>query len=240
MPKQLRPRTFRRVDELLLESYGPVPDHSEGPLNSLIRTILSQNTTDASSFPAFERLRDHFGGDWELALEADPDAYVPLIQDAGLAPTKSKRIHTILRQLKDARGELSLDHVCAMDQDRANDYLLSFKGVGPKTASIVLLFECGMPFFPVDTHIHRVTRRLGWVAEKATAEQAHEVLTDAIPPELQYRLHLNLVTHGRRACHPTRPECHACPISRFCAAYRGGTVEAKSTQDLLDFSPRGR
>ena len=227
MIRQLRPRTFRRVDELLEDYYGPVADHSEGPLNNLIRTILSQNTTDANSFPAFERLRDHFGGDWEKALEAGPEAYVPLIESAGLAPTKSKRIHTILRQLKHEHGELSLDHVCAMEQDAANEYLLSFKGVGPKTASIVLLFECGMPFFPVDTHIHRVTRRLGWVAEKATAEQAHEVLTDAIPAELHYQLHLNLVRHGRETCHPSRPDCRACPISRFCAAHRERTVEAR-------------
>ncbi len=227
MPKQLRPRIFRRVDELLLECYGPAPDHSEGPLNNLIRTILSQNTTDANSFPAFERLRDHFGGDWDRALEAGPDAYVPLIEDAGLAPTKSKRIHTILQQLKDARGELSLDHVCAMEPDEANEYLLSFKGVGPKTASIVLLFECRMPFFPVDTHIHRLTKRLGWIGEKATAEQAHEILTEAIPPELHYRLHLNLIKHGRRICHPSHPECHECPISRFCDACKDGKVEPK-------------
>ncbi|HCA46786.1 MAG TPA: hypothetical protein DEP45_05325 [Armatimonadetes bacterium] len=227
MSKPPRPRTFRRADELLLERYGPVPDHSEGPLNNLIRTILSQNTTDANSFPAFERLRDHFGGDWERALEAGPEAYVPLIEQAGLAPTKSRRIHAILQQLKEEHGELTLDFVCEMPQDEANEYLLSLKGVGPKTSSIVLLFECGMPFFPVDTHIHRVTRRLGWVPEKATAEQAHEVLTKAIPPELHYRLHLNLVTHGRRTCHPSKPECHECPISRFCEAFREGKVEPR-------------
>ncbi len=227
MPKPPRPRTFRRVDELLLERYGPVPDHSEGPLNNLIRTILSQNTTDANSFPAFERLRDHFGGDWERALEAGPEAYVPLIEQAGLAPTKSRRIHTILQQLKEEHGTLSLDHVCSMEPAEAERYLLSFKGVGPKTVSIVLLFECGMAFFPVDTHIHRVTRRLGWVPEKATAEQAHALLTKAIPADLHYRLHLNLIAHGRRTCHPSRPRCHDCPISRFCEAFRAGKVEPR-------------
>ncbi|MFP4249112.1 MAG: endonuclease III domain-containing protein [Armatimonadota bacterium] len=224
MPKQLRPRTFRRVDELLEEYYGPVKSRSEGPLNNLIRTILSQNTTDTNSFPAFERLRDHFDGDWEQALEAGPDAYVPLIESAGLAPTKSKRIHAILEQLKQQRGELSLEHVCDMEPDEAEEYLLGFKGVGPKTAAIVLLFECDMPFFPVDTHIHRVTGRLGWIPEGASAKRAYEILTDAIPAELHYQLHLNLVKHGRETCHPSRPRCHDCPISRFCDAYKDGKV----------------
>jgi len=229
VPKQLRPRTFRRVDELLEDRYGSVEDRSEGPLNNLVRTILSQNTTDANSFPAFERLRDHFGGDWEKALEAGPDAYIPHIESAGLAPTKSKRIHTILRQLKDERGDLSLEHVCDMEPDEAEEYLLSFKGVGPKTAAIVLLFECDMPFFPVDTHIHRVTGRLGWIGGKATAEQAYEILTDAIPAELHYQLHLNIVRHGRETCHPSKPECHECPISRFCDAYKDGDVEPRDS-----------
>jgi len=227
LTKELRPRTFRRVDELLEDYYGPVEQHSEGPLNSLIRTILSQNTTDANSFPAFERLRDHFDGDWEKALEAGPEAYIPLIESAGLAPTKSKRIYAILEQLKEQRGELSLDHVCDMEPDEAEEYLLDFKGVGPKTASIVLLFECDMPFFPVDTHIHRVSGRLGWIPEGASAEKAHEILTDAIPPELHYQLHLNLVKHGRQTCHPSRPECDPCPISRFCDAYKNDEVEPR-------------
>ncbi len=225
-----RPRTFRRVDEVFEAYYGPVPEHCDGPLNSLIRTILSQNTTDANSIPAFERLRDHFGGDWEKALEAGPEAIEPHIRRAGLAPTKSKRIHAILQQLRDERGELSLEHVCEMESDEAEKYLLGFKGVGPKTAAIVLLFECDMPFFPVDTHVHRVTGRLGWIPDTASAEKAYEILTDAIPSELHYQLHLNLVQHGRETCHPSRPECHRCPISRFCDAYKDGEVEPRETE----------
>lgn len=227
MTRELRPRTFRRVEELLQDYYGPVPDHAAGPLNTLIRTILSQNTTDANSIPAFERLHDHFDGDWEEALAAGPDAYIPLIESAGLASTKSRRIHAILRRLKDERGELSLEHVCDMEPDEAEDYLLSFKGVGPKTAAIVLLFDCDMPFFPVDTHVHRITRRLGWVPDDASAEDAYEILTDAVPPELHYDLHLHLVQHGRETCHPSKPECHPCPISRFCDAYKDGTIEPR-------------
>ncbi len=227
MPKELRPRTFRRVDELLEDYYGRVRDHSDRPLNTLIRTILSQNTTDANSIPAFERLRDRFDGDWERALEEGPEAIEPLIERAGLAPTKSKRIHAMLQQVMDQRGELSLEHVCEMEPDAAEQYLLGFKGVGPKTAAIVLLFDCDMAFFPVDTHVHRVTGRLGWLPDGASAEQAYEILTDAIPAQLHYQLHLNIVRHGRETCHPSRPQCHRCPISRFCDAYKSDEVEPR-------------
>lgn len=227
MPRQLRPRTFRRVDELLEEYYGPVEDHSGRPMDTLIRTILSQNTTDANSIPAFERLRDHFSGHWERALEDGPEAIARKIEQAGLAPTKSRRIHAILQQLKQQRGDLSLDHVCEMEPEDAEAYLLAFDGVGPKTAAIVLLFDCDMPFFPVDTHVHRISRRLGWIGEKDSAERAYEILTDAVPDELHYQLHLNIVRHGRETCRPTRPACRRCPLTRFCEAYRSGEVEPR-------------
>ena len=227
MPERLRPRTFRRVEELLEEYYGPVEISPERPLDTLVKTILSQNTTDANSIPAFERLRDHFGGDWEQALEAGPEEIAAQIKQAGLAPTKSKRIHEMLGQVKEQRGELSLEHVCEMEPEEAEEYLIGFKGVGPKTAAIVLLFDCGMPFFPVDTHVHRIARRLGWIGEKDSAERTYEILTEAVPPELHGQLHLNIVKHGRQTCRPSRPACKRCPITRFCQAYRNGEVSPR-------------
>ncbi len=229
MPKQLRAKKFRRVNELLRDYYGPVGDHSGAPLDTLIRTILSQNTTDVNSIPAFERLREHFGGDWERALEAGPEAIEEQIEQAGLAPTKSRRIHAILRELKQQRGELSLQHICEMEPEEAEAYLLDFPGVGPKTAAIVLLFDCEMPFFPVDTHVHRIAKRLSWIDEKDDAVRTYEILTEAVPEELHYPLHLNLVRHGRETCRPSRPDCNACPISRFCEAYRSGEVEPRES-----------
>lgn len=224
MPQRLRARTFRRVDELLEDHYGPVQITQDRPLDTLIRTILSQNTTDKNSIPAFERLRDHFGGDWEEALRAGPEGIAPQIERAGLAPTKSRRIHELLRQLQEQRGELSLEHVCEMEPGKAEAYLLGFKGVGPKTAAIVLLFDCGMPFFPVDTHVHRIARRLGWIDDNDSAERTYEILTAKVPPDLHGQLHLNLVRHGRETCHASRPECSLCPLTRFCEAYRDGEL----------------
>ncbi|MGC9319095.1 MAG: endonuclease III domain-containing protein [Armatimonadota bacterium] len=226
MARRLRPRTFRRVDELLAERYGEKHREPGEPLDSLVRTILSQNTTDRNSVPAFRRLKERFPN-WREALEAGPEAIEEPIESAGLAPTKSRRIHAILEQLAEQRGELSLSHVCEMEPEEAERYLCDFKGVGPKTAAIVLLFDCGMAFFPVDTHVHRVSRRLGWIDEDDSAEDAYETLTEAVPGDLHMQLHLNMVQHGRETCHPSGPRCHECVISRFCDAHKDGTIEPR-------------
>ena len=219
---RIRLRTIRRVDELLAGRYGEKRVRAGDPLDGLIRTILSQNTTDKTSLPAFERLKARFP-DWEDALAAAPADIEETIRDAGLAPTKSKRIHDLLAQVKAERGALDLSHVCSMEPDEAEAYLNSFKGVGPKTVAIVLLFDCGMPLFPVDTHVFRVTTRLGWLPEGCTPERAHELLREMVPEELHVQLHLNLVQHGRETCHARRPACDECVIRRLCASRAGGT-----------------
>ena len=222
-----RARTFHRVDELLAERYGVKLREPGDPLDTLIRTILSQHTTDAPSIPAFDALKQRFP-DWCEALAAGPAEIAEPIAPAGLAPTKSRRIHALLEELAQECEELSLEHLCDMEPHAAEEYLLSFKGVGPKTAAIVLLFDCGMPRFPVDTHIHRLSARLVWIGERTTPYQAYELLTEMIPDELHYQLHLNIVQHGRETCRPSRPDCYACPISRFCDAYRNAEVEPRS------------
>jgi len=225
--KQPDPRTCRRVDALLAERYGPKRRDPQEPLDTLIRTILSQNTTDRNSIPAFERLKATFP-DWRAALQAGPEAIAGPIEQAGLAPTKSRRIHALLRRLDQERGELSLAHLCEMEPAEAWEYLKGFEGVGPKTIAIVLLFDCGMPFFPVDTHVFRVASRLGWLPDDSTPEKAHDTLREAIPEELYFQLHLNMVQHGRECCRPARPDCRNCPIRRFCHAYRSGAVQMKT------------
>jgi len=220
-PVRINRRTLRRVDELLAGVYGEWLPRPGDPLDGLVRTILSQSTTDAASLPAFDRLKTRFPA-WEDALAATPADIAEVIRDAGLAPTKSRRIHELLAQVKSERGELSLDHVCAMEPAAAWDYLCGFVGVGPKTTALVLLFDCGMPFFPVDTHVFRVTTRLGWLPDGSTPESAHEWLRGLVPAELHLRLHLNLVEHGRAICHARKPTCEACVLRRFCAALKSG------------------
>lgn len=226
MPRETRKvprRTLRRADELLVRTYGPKRREAGDPLDGLIRTILSQNTTDLNSHAAFASLKQRFPT-WEEALAADPDDIADAIRHGGLAEIKSARIQEILAQIRRERGELSLDFICDLPVEEAEEYLLSFKGVGPKTAAIVLLFDCGMPLFPVDTHVFRVTSRLGWLPERATPEKAHELLRELVPEELHFQLHLNLVQHGRETCHARNPDCASCPLKRHCRAHKSGEV----------------
>jgi len=215
--------TIRRVDELLARTYGRKRRQAGAPLDGLIRAILSQNTTDVNSHAAFASLKHRFPT-WDEALGAGPQDIADTIKHGGLAPTKSRRIHQLLGHLEEERGELSLDHLCDLPLQQAQEYLLSLHGVGPKTAAIVLLFHCGMPLFPVDTHVFRVTSRLGWLPGKATPEKAHSMLGKLVPQDCYLQLHLNLIQHGRETCHPRNPECPPCPINKHCRAYRTAQV----------------
>jgi endonuclease-3 len=206
-----------------VRTYGPKRREADDPLDGLIRTILSQNTTDLNSHAAFASLKQRFPT-WEEALAADPDDIADAIRHGGLAEIKSARIQEILAQIRRERGKLSLDFVCDLPVEEAKEHLLSFKGVGPKTAAIVLLFDCGMPLFPVDTHVFRVTSRLGWLPEGATPEKAHDLLRELVPEELHFQLHLNLVQHGRETCHARNPDCASCPLKRLCRAHKSGEV----------------
>jgi len=181
----------------------------------LIGTILSQNTNDLNRDRAFASLRGRFAT-WEEVLEGRRREIARAIRVGGLAEQKSGRIKEILRWLKETRGELSLDFICRMRKGEAIETLRSLPGVGPKTAAVVLLFACGKEVFPVDTHIHRVTRRLGLVPESASAEKAHEVMGELVPRGAAYRLHLNMIRLGRAICHPRRPRCDECPLEEVC------------------------
>jgi len=206
----------RLIHELLLAHYGePAWRDSLDPLSELILTILSQNTADVNSGRAYQTLRARFPT-WEAVLEADPAELAQAIRVGGLAHVKAPRIQAILRRLREERGDLSLDFLGNMSVAEARDYLLALPGVGPKTAACVLLFSLHKPAFPVDTHVHRVTRRLGLVPPKATPEKAGLLLEELLPQEAYYPFHINLIRHGRAICKAARPRCEACPIAQEC------------------------
>jgi endonuclease-3 len=206
------------IHELLFSEYGDHPWHPRDPVATLISTILSQNTNDVNRDRAFERLREQFPT-WELVRDAPTDALVEAARPAGLAPTKAPRIQEALRRITAERGEISLDFLAELPLKEVREWLLSLPGVGPKTAAIVLLFALGRPAFPVDTHVHRVTRRLGLIPDRTTREKAHELLEQLVPPELYYVFHLNLIAHGRAVCHARNPECARCVLQDDCAYY---------------------
>jgi len=140
------------------------------------------------------------------------------IRSAGLAGIRAPRIIEILRRIETEQGELSLDLLWRAPVSEARAYLESLPGVGPKTASCVLLFDCGRPVFPVDTHVARITRRLGWVSAKASPEGIQSILEPLIPPRLRYGLHVNMIAHGRQLCRPQRARCDLCPVRPHCPA----------------------
>lgn len=208
-----------RIHQRLLSVYGDPPRPERDPLALLVSTILSQNTSDVNRDRAYARMRERFPT-WEEVRDAPLEGLIEAIRPAGLAPTKAPRIQEALRRITAERGELSLAFLAEMPLEEARAWLLSIPGVGPKTAAIVLLFAFGRPAFPVDTHIYRVTRRLELIPPRATREQAHVLLEQAIPPELYYPLHLNLIALGRDVCHPRDPECARCVLREDCAFYR--------------------
>ena len=207
------------VHQLLIEEYGQQEWHPREPLSVLISAILSQNTSDVNRDRAWTRLKERFPT-WESVLAADTTELAEAIRPGGLADIKAPRIQEALREIKWERGELTLDFLAEMEVDEARRWLTSLNGVGPKTAAIVLLFSLGKPAFPVDTHVHRVSQRLGLIGPKTSREQAHEVLEALLPPEIYYTFHLNLIAHGREVCKPQQPRCAPCVLREQCDYYR--------------------
>jgi endonuclease-3 len=215
------PETFAfEVHQRLLNAYGqPVWRIRLPPVDELISTILSQNTNDVNRDRAFASLREAFPT-WEAVRDARPEAVIDAIKIAGLSNQKGPRIQMVLQQITDERGEINLDFLHQLPPDEVRGWLLRFKGVGPKTAAIVMLFSLDMPAFPVDTHIYRVTGRLGLRPEDVNAEKAHQLLGELFPPETYYAVHLNLIRHGRQVCHARSPACDQCTLQDLCAYYR--------------------
>ncbi|MDY7039403.1 MAG: endonuclease III [Chloroflexota bacterium] len=209
------------IHRRLLNEYGE-PQWLPGrdPIALLVSTIISQNTNDINRDVAYARLRESFPT-WEQVRDAPADGVVEAIRPAGLAPTKGPRIQEALRVITRERGELTLDFLSELSLDQAKAWLARLNGVGPKTVAIVLLFALGMPAFPVDTHVHRVSKRLGLIGARVSREKAHTILEEMMPPDIFYAFHLNLIDHGRQVCHAHRPRCEVCVLRDLCDYYTG-------------------
>jgi endonuclease-3 len=217
---------YAHIFRLLNETYGRPVWRSHGPpLDELIGTIISQATADINTERAFAELTSRFP-DWESVMTAPAQEVIAAIHSAGLSNMKGPRIQNALRHIHRERGELSLDFLADMPLDEALAWLTSIEGVGPKTASIVLLFSLGRPAFPVDTHVHRVTGRLGLIPPGIDARKAHIILTNLGAPETYYPMHINLIRHGREICRARTPQCHICPLQDLCDYYRANVLQA--------------
>lgn len=215
----LSPRRIRQIHDALSALYPDVRstllEPSRGnPLDVLVATILSQSTNDTLSSRAFAGLRKAFP-DWSQVIEADPSDVERVLAIGGLQREKTRKIRATLARIRDDFGRISLEELSGWTADRAYGYLLSLPGVGPKTAACVIGFGLGKPAFPVDTHVHRIVKRLGLVP-KTSAEKAQDSLEAVIPPEIKMPLHVMMIHLGRQICLPKNPRCQDCPLKEAC------------------------
>lgn len=212
-------KRIARAAEILEAEYGiPRWAHElHDPVSTLVGTILSQNTNDKNSSAAYNNLRKLYPN-WEDVLSASVKRIEEAIHSGGLPEIKAKRIRGALEKIKKDSGnaKISLDFLDGTPKNEVRDYLLSIEGIGPKTAAIIMLFSLGIPAFPLDTHVFRLSKRLGFIKEKTSYGKAHEEMDELVPDELKASLHVNLIYLGRKICHPRNPECGACPLKKMC------------------------
>ena len=200
----------------LLETYGPVRrGPKRPPLDQLVATVLSQHTSDFNSDAAFASLKARFPT-WEEVIEADRADLADAIRMGGLANAKAERIPQMLSAILHRRGTLDIDFLRTLPLDEAKAWLRELPGVGPKTAAVVLVFALDMPAMPVDTHVYRVSKRLGLLPPKTTVERAHDLLEAMLEPENVFSFHVLLIRHGRETCKAQRPRCTACVLREDC------------------------
>jgi len=210
------PRRIRALTRRLDRAYGPFkPFAKVDGVTELIATILSQNTNDTNRDRAFRSLKKEFPT-WDDVLRAPAVKIEKAIRVGGLARNKSLAIKRILGEIKSRYGRFTLDPIAELPIDEATEALMELPSVGTKTAACVLVFSYGKPVIPVDTHVHRLSRRLGLVASSATAEQAFSVLMEITPDELKYPFHVFLIRHGRRVCKSQKPNCADCVLADLC------------------------
>lgn len=224
-PDQEQIQKAQSVYQILFRYYGqPTWHHPLTPLDELMSTILSQNTNDKNRDIAFQNLIKTFPS-WEQVRDAPQEEVINAIRSAGLANQKGTRMQSILRQVTEECGNLDLCFLADLTSEEARMWLLRFKGVGPKTASIVMQFSLNHPAFPVDTHIYRVSGRLGLRPQKLNVEKTHELMEKLFSLDQYSTAHLNIIRLGREICHARKPLCPKCPLQNHCSYFRNLSSE---------------
>ena len=207
---------IRAVQRRLRASQGPfVPKPGLPIIDELVATVLSQHTSDLNSERAFAQLKERFPS-WEQVADAPEDEVAEAIRAGGIANQKARRIQQILTAIEKTEGKLDLSRLHECDDAEIESYLQALPGVGPKTAACVLLFSMSRAAFPIDTHVHRMALRLGWIPSNASADQAYQLLAPEVPAEIRYDLHVAMITHGRTVCRARQPSCDNCVLRDLC------------------------
>lgn len=227
------------VYETLKTVYGELDWHSTDPMDELISCILSQSTSDINRDRGFDALKAAYPS-WGAVAAAPIEELTDVIRPAGLANQKAPRIQAILRRIADERGAYNIDHLRDLPLDDARDWLTSFGGIGPKTAAIVLCFAFGRESFPVDTHVHRVGQRIGFLPEGISADRAHPVMESLFPVEWHYSGHIYIIRHGRETCTARVAHCDRCPITAYCDFFARVSAAASGDPEPGGPKPKAR
>lgn len=209
------------ITQRLTERYGELPFSNKDPMSQLVDILLSHRTRDEQTAAAYDNLLRRFGS-WEGVRDAPVAEVQAAIENVNWPELKAPRLQTVMREITQERGSLNLDFLCELPVNEAAAWLNRFDGVGPKTAACVLLFSCRLPVLPVDTHVHRVSIRLGLIGKKVSADTAHTLLQALLPQDSRtiYNFHKALLRHGQRICVFERPRCKQCSLTDICDYYQ--------------------
>lgn len=209
---------IRRINQKLMDYYGEPEQPTEmSDIDYLVETILSQNTNDVNRDKAFQQFKEKYGNDWERVENADTEELTETIRIAGLGPTKAERIQKALEIIREDKEDYTLDFIEDMSIEEGKNWLTEIPGIGPKTAAIILCFHFDKPVMPVDTHVHRVSKRLGLIPKNASRKKAHDILEEKVPDDIKYEFHRLLIDHGREHCKAQNPTCDEGPLGEECA-----------------------
>jgi len=223
-PPRVRAQIVRRVCEALERTNGrPRFGNPVDPLDDLIYIIVSNKTSPSIAQQTYARMKREFAV-WDDALASPPSALQSLLETAGLATVKSQQIRAALEKISSDFGSCDLTQLKARSEREVQDYLVSLPGASDKVAKCVMMYTMDADVLPVDSHVHRIAKRLGWTSRKR-ADQCHDELEALVPPHRRYALHVDCILHGRSVCRPRGPACARCCISRHCAFCLGKGVE---------------
>ena len=221
------PPDIREVYERLVELHGVLElTPRREPMRELVSTMLSHRTTHADEELAYERMLERFPT-WEGVRDAPVADLTDAIRTSRYPEAKAKNIKETLSRLIEERGEANIDFLADLPVEEGMKWLTSLPGVGVKTATLVLLFNFHKPVLPVDTHVHRISLRVGLIPEKTSANKAHDLLLDVLPsdPYVLYNFHKALLRHGQRVCTYYNPRCERCPLTNLCDWYAENRAE---------------
>ncbi len=209
------------VYERLMTHWGMPDWKTLPPIDELVNTMLSQNTNDRNRDLAFGKLKQTYP-DWDAVRDAPAEEVIECVRCAGLANQKAPRIQNLLRGVSESHPDYDLSFLKEMSAEEARNWLTQFPGVGLKTASIVMVFSLGIPAFPVDTHIYRVSGRLGLRPQEVDVTETHRLMLKLFDPSVYGPAHVNLILLGRRLCSARNPKCRECFLADLCDFARAG------------------